>query len=188
MPFLLPYGLSCLFVLIAWCEEFFFFNFNYFLCFIWNLTGREYLPFFIFFSSPGNLMGHASTLKSNWVRMIYLSFLSILVRGTVVGESAHTSFSCSPGVTKAGRIFVVHHGWQTCECWSISLCSPVSLLNQSLSICTFEQSYHQLFCSFFFFNFLRPVSWKKTFVIMFGSFILTRYVILLQCFSYIINY
>ena len=118
----------------------FFFNFNYFLCFIWNLTGREYLHFLIFFSAPGNLMGHASTLKSNWVRMIYLSFLSILVRGTVVGESAHTSFSCSPGVTKAGRIFVVHHGWQTCECWSISLCSPVSLLNQSLSICTSEQA------------------------------------------------
>lgn len=94
------------------CEEFFF-NFNYFLCFIWNLAGRESLPFFIFFSSPGNLMGHASTLESNWVRIIYLSFLSIWVWGTVAGESAHTSFSCSPGVTKAGRIFVVCHGWQT---------------------------------------------------------------------------
>lgn len=56
------------------------------------------------------------------IRIIYLSFLSILVRGTVARESTCTSFGSSPGITKAGRIFVVYHGWKTCECWAMSFC------------------------------------------------------------------
>lgn len=92
------------------------------------------------------------------IRIIYLSFLSILVRGTVARESTHTSFGSSPGITKAGRIFVVYHGWKTCECWAMSFCysclSFDSLAHRNIQTNTFVMHVctKLSFFNFFFFK------------------------------------
>ncbi|KAH9681274.1 F-box domain-containing protein [Citrus sinensis] len=96
------------------------------------------------------------------------------------GKAHIPRLSLIPGLPKLAA-----YSWSVMDCKRLSA-SPISLLIRSLFIYTCARAFTNYFVLHFY-DSGRLISLKKTFVIIFGSFILTRYVILVWCLLYIIK-